>query len=39
MPELPEVEFVARQLRDDLVGRRIRRAEVFWPRAIQGIQT
>ena len=37
MPELPEVEFVARQLRDDLVGRRIRRAEVFWPRAIQGL--
>jgi formamidopyrimidine-DNA glycosylase len=35
MPELPEVEFVARQLRADLVGRRIRRAEVFWPRAIQ----
>src|SRR5260221_13384625 len=37
MPELPEVEFVARQLRDDLVGRRIRRAKVFWPRAIQGL--
>ena len=37
MPELPEVEFVARQLRDDLVGWRIRRAEVFWPRAIQGL--
>lgn len=37
MPELPEVEFVARQLRDDLVGQRIRRAEVFWPRAIQGL--
>src|SRR5260370_27889827 len=35
MPELREVDFGARQLRDGLVGRRIHRADVFWPRAIQ----
>lgn len=34
MPELPEVEYVARQLRAALVGARIMRAEVFWPRAV-----
>jgi formamidopyrimidine-DNA glycosylase len=34
MPELPEVEYVARQLRDALVGRTITRAEVQWPRAV-----
>lgn len=35
MPELPEVETLARQLRAaDLEGRRIRRARVFWPRTV-----
>lgn len=34
MPELPEVEYVARQLRDMLIGRAILRADVSWPRAI-----
>lgn len=34
MPELPEVEYVARQLREALVGSRIARVEVLWPRAI-----
>ena len=34
MPELPEVEYVARQLRTALVGARIMRVEVFWPRAV-----
>jgi formamidopyrimidine-DNA glycosylase len=37
MPELPEVEHVARQLRADLVGRRIVRASVFWPRSVSGM--
>ncbi len=37
MPELPEVEYVARQLRDDLIGRRITRAEVLWARAVEGM--
>jgi formamidopyrimidine-DNA glycosylase len=35
MPELPEVEYVARQLRTDLVGRTIEHAEVRWPRSIE----
>lgn len=34
MPELPEVEYVARQLRNELVGRTISEVEVRWPRAI-----
>ena len=34
MPELPEVEYVAGQLRAALVGQTITRAEVLWPRAI-----
>ncbi len=34
MPELPEVEYVARQLREALVGSRITRTEVLWPRAV-----
>ncbi len=34
MPELPEVEYVARQLRDELVGRRIVRVAVSWPRIV-----
>ena len=37
MPELPEVEYVARQLREALVGARIVRVEVFWPRAVSRI--
>jgi formamidopyrimidine-DNA glycosylase len=37
MPELPEVEYVARQLREALVGTRILRVEVFWPRAVSRI--
>lgn len=34
MPELPEVEYVARQLRETLIGSRIMRVEVLWPRAV-----
>jgi formamidopyrimidine-DNA glycosylase len=34
MPELPEVEYVARQLRAELVGRTVVAAEVRWARAI-----
>jgi len=34
MPELPEVEYVARQLRGELVGRRIAGVEVPWPRTL-----
>ena len=37
MPELPEVEYVARQLRDELIGRRIQSAHVLWARSIQGM--
>ncbi|MEO7001473.1 MAG: bifunctional DNA-formamidopyrimidine glycosylase/DNA-(apurinic or apyrimidinic site) lyase [Ktedonobacterales bacterium] len=37
MPELPEVEYVARQLRAGVIGRRIVRAQVLWERAIQGM--
>ncbi len=37
MPELPEVEYVARQLREALMGARIVRVEVFWPRAVSRI--
>ncbi len=39
MPELPEVEYVARQLQSDLVGRAIVRADVFWARSIEGMDT
>ncbi len=35
MPELPEVEYVARQLRASLIGRRIERAEVLWARTVE----
>ena len=35
MPELPEVEYVARQLRASLLGRRIERAEVLWARTVE----
>jgi formamidopyrimidine-DNA glycosylase len=34
MPELPEVETVARTLREQLVGRKITEVEVFWERTI-----
>ncbi len=34
MPELPEVEFTARQLRAAIVGATIRDAQVFWERTI-----
>jgi len=37
MPELPEVEYVARQLRADLVGRTILSVDVRWARAVQGM--
>ena len=37
MPELPEVEHVARQLRATLVGRRFTGAEARWARAIEGM--
>jgi formamidopyrimidine-DNA glycosylase len=37
MPELPEVEFVARQLRADLIGRVIERVHVAWARSVQGM--
>jgi len=34
MPELPEVEYVARQLRQTIVGRALSAVQVNWPRAI-----
>lgn len=34
MPELPEVEYTARQLRASAVGATIREAQVFWDRTI-----
>ncbi|HIG11569.1 MAG: bifunctional DNA-formamidopyrimidine glycosylase/DNA-(apurinic or apyrimidinic site) lyase [bacterium] len=34
MPELPEVETVARLVRPDLEGRRVRAVRAFWPRTI-----
>ena len=34
MPELPEVEYTARQLRSSIVGATIKRALVFWERTI-----
>jgi formamidopyrimidine-DNA glycosylase len=37
MPELPEVEYVARQLRATLVGRRIVAVETRWERSIEGL--
>jgi formamidopyrimidine-DNA glycosylase len=38
VPELPEVEFVARQLRAELPGRRIVLVEVAWPRTLGGME-
>lgn len=37
MPELPEVEYVARQLRVELVGRGILSAHVSWARSIRNM--
>lgn len=37
MPELPEVEYVARQLRATLIGRRIVGVETRWERSIEGV--
>ena len=34
MPELPEVEYTQRQLRDHIIGATIREALVFWERTI-----
>lgn len=34
MPELPEVEYTARQLRASVVGATIREAQVFWERTV-----
>lgn len=36
MPELPEVETVARLIRPHLVGRSVRACEVHWPRTVGG---
>jgi formamidopyrimidine-DNA glycosylase len=38
VPELPEVEYVARQLREELPGRRIVSATVHWPRTLGGME-
>lgn len=38
MPELPEVEYTARQLRASVVGATIREAQVFWERTIAHAQ-
>lgn len=38
MPELPEVEYVARQLREGLTGRRITDARVLWDRSVAGME-
>ena len=35
MPELPEVEYTARQLRTAIVGATIQEAQVFWERAVR----
>ncbi|MGO8950990.1 MAG: DNA-formamidopyrimidine glycosylase [Ktedonobacterales bacterium] len=37
MPELPEVEYVTRQLRAELLDRRIVHANVYWPGSISGM--
>src|SRR5690348_10686427 len=34
MPELPEVEYTARQLRATVVGKTIQEAQVFWERIV-----
>jgi formamidopyrimidine-DNA glycosylase len=37
MPELPEVEYVARQLRAEVPGRRIERVDVLWSRTVEPV--
>ena len=37
MPELPEVENTVRDLKPLLVGRRIQRVEILWPRLLNGL--
>ena len=37
VPELPEVETVARMIRPGLVGRRVNRVEVSWTRTLGGV--
>ena len=37
MPELPEVEYIARQLRAELIGRRIEAVQVLWLRTLGGL--
>ena len=37
MPELPEVEYVARQLRAELLGQRIVRTIVYWQGSVAGM--
>jgi formamidopyrimidine-DNA glycosylase len=39
MPELPEVETVARLIRPGVEGRRVREAEVLWPRTTGGLDS
>ncbi len=34
MPELPEVETIARFLRPELIGRKIVSAKLLWPRTV-----
>lgn len=34
MPELPEVETIARKLRPELVGKKIKKADLLWPRTL-----
>jgi formamidopyrimidine-DNA glycosylase len=38
VPELPEVEYVARQLRQELIGHRFVAVRVLWPRAVIDIE-
>ncbi|MFT3893161.1 MAG: bifunctional DNA-formamidopyrimidine glycosylase/DNA-(apurinic or apyrimidinic site) lyase [Anaerolineales bacterium] len=35
MPELPEVETIARKLKPDLIGRTILAADLYWPRTLE----
>ena len=34
MPELPEVETIARKLKPDLIGKTIKDADLRWPRTL-----
>lgn len=38
MPELPEVEYVARQLREGLVGRKFAKVHVLWNGTVAGME-